>query len=101
MYDPIKRTLDVVFSLLAIAVLSPLLIVLAVAVKLSSPGPALFRQERVGKGKMHFMIYKYRTIIYDANYVPGTYKVSPSYTTEKIINILSGYDYSDGTMEED
>ena len=46
-------------------------------------------------------IYKYRTYIYDANYVPGTYKVSPSYTTEKIINILSGYDYSDGTMEED
>ena len=46
-------------------------------------------------------LYKYRTYIYDANYVPGTYKVSPSYTTEKIINILSGYDYSDGTMDED
>ncbi|MBO4835060.1 MAG: hypothetical protein J5483_03020 [Lachnospiraceae bacterium] len=46
-------------------------------------------------------IYKYRTYIYDAKYVPGTYKLSPSYTTEKIINILSGYDYSDGTMEED
>ncbi|MBR5930860.1 MAG: hypothetical protein IKZ95_02405 [Lachnospiraceae bacterium] len=46
-------------------------------------------------------IYKYRTYIYDAKYVPGTYKISPSYTTEKIINILSGYDYSDGTMEED
>ena len=41
------------------------------------------------------------TLIYDAKYVPGTYKVSPSYTTEKIINILSGYDYSDGTMDED
>lgn len=46
-------------------------------------------------------LYKYRTLIYDAKYVPGTYKVSPSYTTEKIINILSGYDYSDGTMDED
>lgn len=45
-------------------------------------------------------LYKLRTYIYDANYVPGTYKVSPSFTTEKIINILSGYDYSDGTMEE-
>ncbi|MCQ2512597.1 MAG: hypothetical protein MJ092_04340 [Lachnospiraceae bacterium] len=45
-------------------------------------------------------LYKFRTYIYDAKYVPGTYKVSPSYTTEKIINILSGYDYSDGTMEE-
>lgn len=45
-------------------------------------------------------VYKFRTYIYDANYIPGTYKVSPSYTTEKLINILSGYDYSDGTMEE-
>ena len=45
-------------------------------------------------------LYKLRTYIYDAKYVPGTYKISPSFTTEKIINILSGYDYSDGTMEE-
>ena len=45
-------------------------------------------------------LYKLRTYIYDANYIPGTYKLSPSYSTEKIINILSGYDYSDGTMEE-
>lgn len=44
-------------------------------------------------------LYKLRTFIYDADYKPGTYKVSPSFTTEKIINILSGYDYSDGTME--
>ena len=45
-------------------------------------------------------LYKLRTYIYDANYIPGTYTVSPSFSTEKIINILSGYDYSDGTMEE-
>lgn len=45
-------------------------------------------------------LYKLRTFIYDAAYVPGTYEVSPSYTTEKIINILSGYDYSNGLMVE-
>lgn len=45
-------------------------------------------------------LYKLRTYIYDANYVPGTYLVSPSFSTEKIINILSGYDYSNGMMEE-
>lgn len=45
--------------------------------------------------------YKLRTYIYDANYVPGVYTISPSYTTEKIINILSGYDYTqDGLMDE-
>lgn len=45
-------------------------------------------------------LYKLRTYIYDANYVPGTYSISPSYSTEKIINILSGYDYSNGMMDE-
>lgn len=45
-------------------------------------------------------LYKLRTFIYDADYVPGTYEVSASYTTEKIINILSGYDYSNGLMDE-
>lgn len=45
-------------------------------------------------------LYKVRCLIYDADYVPGKYKVSPSFTTEKIINILSGYDYSDGTIDE-
>lgn len=45
-------------------------------------------------------LYKLRTFIYDAAYVPGTYEVSAAYTTEKIINILSGYDYSNGLMVE-
>ncbi len=45
-------------------------------------------------------MFKTRCIVYDADFVPGTYKVSPSFTTEKIVNILSGYDYSDGTMDE-
>ena len=66
MYTRIKRGLDALLSLLAIAVLSPLLIGLAVAVKASSPGPVFFRQKRVGRGKTHFMIYKFRTMRTDA-----------------------------------
>ena len=66
MYTRIKRGLDALLSLLAIAVLSPLLIGLAVAVKTSSPGPVFFRQKRVGRGKTHFMIYKFRTMRTDA-----------------------------------
>ncbi|MCF0142683.1 MAG: hypothetical protein HUJ75_04835, partial [Parasporobacterium sp.] len=47
-------------------------------------------------------MYKWRCKIYSAEYKAGTYKVSPSFTTEKIINILSGYDYSDSNrMSED
>ena len=66
MYVHLKRVLDFLLSLLALAVLSPLLFGLAVAVKATSPGPVFFRQKRVGKGKTHFMIYKFRTMRTDA-----------------------------------
>lgn len=66
MYVHLKRGLDFLLSLLALAVLSPLLMGLAVAVKVTSPGPVFFRQKRVGKGKTHFMIYKFRTMRTDA-----------------------------------
>jgi len=42
------------------------------------------------------LMYKLRAKIFDAEYVAGTYELSPSYSTEKIINILSGFDYSSG-----
>ena len=57
-----KRVMDFVLSLLAVIVLSPLLIVLALCVKFSSPGPVLFKQKRVGKGKTFFSIYKFRSM---------------------------------------
>lgn len=47
-------------------------------------------------------LYKIRAKIYEAKYVAGTYKVSPSFSTEKLVNILSGYDYTtEGVMEEE
>lgn len=57
-----KRALDFVCSGLAILCLSPVLAVIAVWVKASSPGPVLFTQKRVGKGKTLFKIYKFRTM---------------------------------------
>ena len=58
----IKRVIDWVLSLCAIVVLSPLLALLALCVKFSSPGPVLFCQKRVGKGKTYFQIYKFRSM---------------------------------------
>ncbi len=62
MYFRIKRWLDVIVSLIGGVALSPLLLVLAAAVKLESRGPVLFRQKRVGKDKTHFSILKFRTM---------------------------------------
>lgn len=66
MYPHIKRGLDFILSLSALIVLSPVMLILTLAVRLSSPGPAFFRQKRVGRGKTHFTIYKFRTMRTDA-----------------------------------
>lgn len=61
-YTPIKRTIDVLLSGIGILVLSPILLILCIAIKLDSPGPILFTQKRVGIHKSHFQIYKFRTM---------------------------------------
>ena len=58
----LKRIFDIVVSALALIVLSPLLLIIAIAIWLSSPGPILFRQERVGLNKKHFTMYKFRSM---------------------------------------
>ncbi len=58
----LKRTFDILVSALGLALLSPLLLFIAVAIKLSSPGPVLFRQERVGLNKKHFTMLKFRSM---------------------------------------
>jgi lipopolysaccharide/colanic/teichoic acid biosynthesis glycosyltransferase len=61
-----KRMIDFVASAVGIVLLSPLLLVAAALVRLSSPGPVLFRQERIGRGFRPFTIYKFRTMVVDA-----------------------------------
>ena len=61
-YLLLKRGVDIVLSGGAIVVLSPILGLLALAIKLDSPGPVLFKQKRVGKNKELFEIYKFRTM---------------------------------------
>ena len=61
----IKRLLDILLSGVGILVLSPVLLMLVVAIKLDSPGPVLFKQKRVGIHKTHFHILKFRTMRID------------------------------------
>lgn len=61
-----KRLFDLIVAALALALLAPVLLVVALAVKLDSPGPVFFRQERVGRGGRPFRIHKFRTMQADA-----------------------------------
>ncbi len=66
-YPLLKRLFDALVAAVALVVLSPLLAAIAVAVRATSPGPALFRQERAGRGGKPFVLLKFRTMRLDAN----------------------------------
>ncbi len=72
-----KRVFDVVVSAVILLILSPLLLVLALAVKLDSPGPVFYKQTRVGRYNKDFKIYKFRTMVQDAD------KIGPPLTMGK------------------
>ncbi len=63
-----KRSFDIAASLILMVLLSPLMASAALAIRLSSPGPVIYRQERVGRNKKNFVMYKFRSM--DAN-APG------------------------------
>lgn len=63
MYEKyIKRVLGFLLSLLGIIILSPILLIICLAIKIDSKGPIIFKQKRVGKNKKYFNIYKFRTM---------------------------------------
>lgn len=72
-YDRIKRLVDFVAASLLLTVLSPLLLLIAVWVKIDSPGPVLFSQDRVGKDGKLFKMFKFRSMYSDA----PKYAISP------------------------
>ena len=64
-YVKIKRIIDFAMSLIGLIVLSPIFLILMLAIKMDSPGPILFKQKRVGLHKTHFDILKFRTMKID------------------------------------
>lgn len=57
-----KRTFDILFSLIAIILTSPIMLTAVIMIKLTSPGPVIFHQERVGLNRKNFMMYKFRSM---------------------------------------
>lgn len=76
MYLKIKRLIDIILSLIGLIVLSPIFLILFIAIKLDSRGPALFKQKRIGIYKNHFYILKFRTMSID------TIKDTPTHLLE-------------------
>lgn len=66
-----KRAMDFVLALLALVLLSPLMLLIAIAVKLSTPGPVLFSQDRMGLDGRVFRVWKFRTMAMDAEAESG------------------------------
>ena len=105
-YPKIKRLIDIVASLLGCIILSPLFLILCIAIKVDSRGPILFRQKRVGIHKTYFNILKFRTMRIDTPKDMPTHMLSnpEQYITKvgkflrkssldelpQIINILKG-----------
>ena len=83
-YLPFKRFFDIVLSLLAIIVFSPLYIILSILVKCTSKGPVFFKQERIGKNKKRFYILKFRTMRID------TPKDTPTHLLENPEQYITG-----------
>ena len=67
----LKRAVDIVGSLVLIVLTSPVMLIAAIGVKLSSPGPILFKQERVGRDKKPFYMYKFRSMRVNAKEKTG------------------------------
>lgn len=65
MYMRLKRIIDIVLSLAGLIILSPIFVILIIAIKIDSKGPVLFKQKRVGIHKSHFNILKFRTMRID------------------------------------
>lgn len=65
MYQRMKRIVDIILSFAGMVILSPLIILLIIAIKIDSRGPVLFKQKRVGIHKVHFSILKFRTMKID------------------------------------
>jgi len=65
-YDPVKLVFDIIFAVVSLLLLSPLLILLSLTIWISGKGPIIYSQDRIGKNGKPFSIYKFRSMVYDA-----------------------------------
>ena len=85
----IKRILDILIALFVLILLSPVLLITAIAIRLESPGPVLFRQTRLGLGGKEFTILKFRSMVQGAEHTgSGVYSGKNDARVTKIGRII-------------
>ena len=84
-----KRLLDIMLSLLVLIILSPVFLITAIAIKINSPGPIIFKQRRLGLGGKEFNIYKFRSMVQGAEYTgSGVYSGKGDARVTKVGRII-------------
>lgn len=71
-FNIVKRTVDIIGSLFGLIILSPLLLIISIAIKLDSKGPIFFAQERIGRNEKIFKMYKFRSMVVNAEKLKET-----------------------------
>jgi len=85
MYREFKRVMDIVISLCALILLSPILVLISITIKIESKGPVLFRQKRVGQNCKLFTIYKFRSMSTEAP------KDTPTHLLDGSVNYITPF----------
>lgn len=85
----VKRVVDVVGAAIGLTILAPLMLAIAIAVRVSSPGPILFRQQRVGRGGRLFWMYKFRSMVADAEARKAELQTQSVYASPHLFKIPS------------
>ena len=84
-----KRLIDIILALLVLIILSPVLLITAIAIKIESPGPVIFKQRRLGLGGKEFNIYKFRSMVQNAEHTgSGVYSGKGDARVTKVGRII-------------
>jgi len=86
-----KRLMDVVFSLVGLLVLSPLMLLIAVLMKQSSPGPVLYAGTRIGRFGKPFRLFKFRTMVVNADKIGGPSTADDDPRVTRVGRVLRRY----------
>jgi len=87
----IKRLFDIIFSFLGLIIISPFLLIIALLIKIDSRGPVFYRGERIGQFGKPFRIFKFRTMVENADKIGGPSTASDDPRLTRIGNFLKKY----------